>query len=512
MLQFSLDGYSYQYLFPSGGYMANHIVLFSASLTIVFLLLYVSHFLKLKQKSQGMLKIFRFSLGFVFIALLLSLIPGTAYQISYPLINATSLLSVILTLVAIFRLKSKGISICNYFTFAFTVLIIGAIVFILGNFNIVGNAEISQNALKISSALEVIILSISMSNKYRDLQKEKEAAQEIAYKSLEEQNAMMDQINVKLEHQVKERTAQIEHQKEELEQINEEILSSIKYAKRIQEAILPTKEQVKNLLEEYFVFYRPKDVVSGDFYFIETTRTTGDSETQLVLFAAVDCTGHGVPGAFMSIVGNNYLIQTLTAASVNSPAAALDFLNVGVNKTLRQDSTHKGTVRDGMDIALCALDKATNILYFAGAKNPVYIVRKLNGKDNVFDCALDDKNLMIAEDKSVALFEIKGDKHPIGAYLDEELIPFTNHKIQLQKDDMVYVFTDGFADQFGGKHLPDNKGKGKKYTYKRYKKLLMQVSILHANEQYQRLRNEFVLWKGETEQLDDVLVIGVRIK
>ncbi|MBI3133723.1 MAG: SpoIIE family protein phosphatase [Bacteroidetes bacterium] len=513
IMQFSLDGYSYQYFLPHGGYLANHIVLISASLTIVFLLFYVSAFLHLKENSPRLLRVYRYTLGFVILAFILSLIPGATYTISYPLINATSLLSVILTLVSIYILKSKGFKICNYFTVAFTVLILGAIIFILGNFNILGNAELAQNVLKFSSAIEVVILSISMSNKYRDLQREKEAAQAEAYKSLEEKNAMMDQINVKLEQQVKERTAKIEHQKEELAEINEEILSSIKYAKRIQEAILPAREYVKTLLSEYLVFYRPKDVVSGDFYFIESTHVSNEEQTPLVLFAAVDCTGHGVPGAFMSIVGNNYLSQSLTEKSVNSPAEALDFLNQGVYKALRQDGSQKekgAAVRDGMDIALCALDRERNLLYFAGAKNPVYIVRQ-SGDAACFGTEITEKNLVKSENGEVHLYEIKGDKHPIGAFMDEELIPFTNKKISVQKGDMIYVFTDGFADQFGGTSLPESKGKGKKFTYKRFKQLLMNIASKPADEQHKILRNEFVSWKGETEQIDDVLVIGVRV-
>jgi len=515
VLQFSLDGYTFQYFASSGGYIANHMLLFSASMTILFLLLFAESFLHLKDNRPKLRKIFRYTFAFALIAMLLSFIPGVIYQICYPLINVTSLLSVILVLVAIFRLKAKGISVDNYFTLAFTILIIGAIIFILGNFNIVGNAEISQNALKISSALEVIILSISMSNKYRILQREKEAAQADAYKNLEEKNEMMDQINVKLEIQVKERTAKIEHQNEQLAEINAEILSSIKYAKRIQQAILPAKEQVKELLDEYFVFYRPKDVVSGDFYFIEGTNVTNAEKTPVVLFAAVDCTGHGVPGAFMSIVGNNYLTQTLTAPSVNSPAQALDFLNKGVVKALRQDISQKGSggsVRDGMDIALCALDKSKKILHFSGAKNPVYIIRKAKGENqDVFGKSESDKNPMKWDDDNIYLFEIKGDKQPIGAYMDEDLIPFTDHEFQLEEGDMVYVFTDGFADQFGGTHLPGSTGKAKKYTYKRYKNFLMSISQKTAEEQQKLLRNEFVEWKGSVEQLDDVLVIGVRI-
>jgi len=511
VLQFSLDGYHFQYIFSEGGYLTNHLLLLSASMTILFLLIFADSFLRLKESRPKMRKVFKYTFIFALVAMMCSFIPGITYEICYPLINFTSLFSVILVLVAIWRIKALGISVDNYFTMAFTVLICGAVVFILGNFNIVGNAEISQNALKISSALEVIILSISMSNKYRILQKEKEAAQADAYKSLEEKNEMMDQINVKLEIQVKERTAKIEHQNEQLAEINGEILSSIKYAKRIQQAILPAKEQVQKLLDDYLIFYRPKDVVSGDFYFIEGTNTTNEEQTPVVLFAAVDCTGHGVPGAFMSIVGNNYLSQTLTAPNVNTPAEALDFLNKGVVKALRQDMSQKSSassIRDGMDISLCALDKSKNMLYFAGAKNPVYIVRKAKAENqDVFGKRDSDKNPLKWDDGNIYLYEIKGDKQPIGAYLDEELIPFTNHSFQLEKGDMVYVFTDGFADQFGG----SSASKAKKYTYKRYKQFLLKISQLSSHEQHKLLRNEFTEWKGGVEQLDDVLVIGVRI-
>ncbi|MBK9191124.1 MAG: SpoIIE family protein phosphatase [Crocinitomicaceae bacterium] len=180
---------------------------------------------------------------------------------------------------------------------------------------------------------------------------------------------------------------------------------------------------------------------------------------------------------------------------------------------MRQDITQKdktSAVRDGMDIALCALDIDKKMLHFAGAKNPVYIVRQ-SGDPMCFGEAGNEKTLQKLENGDVHLFEIKGDKHPIGAFMDEELLPFTNKSIQLQKGDMVYVFTDGFADQFGGSQLEGSKGKGKKYTYKRFKQFLMANSGKPSAEQHQLLRNEFVNWKGDSEQIDDVLIVGVRI-
>ena len=505
LMQFTLDGYSFHRFFPTGGYMASHFLVIIAGVTIIVLLAYVNNFLNLKEHNKLMLKIFRICqiLGVATIGM--SLIPGVLYELTFPIINAVSLISIILSVIAIYRLRYKKIEVDIFFAVAFTILIAGAIVFILGNFNIVGNASAAQNALKISSALEVAILSISMSNKYRRLQREKQEAQAVALKSLEEQNALVEGMNVKLEAQVKERTSEIEYQKEELAEINQEILSSIKYAKRIQEAILPSNEHVKNLMPESFVFYRPKDVVSGDFYFVENT-TTNDGK-DLVLFAAVDCTGHGVPGAFMSIVGNNFLTQAITESTVNSTGEALDFLNQGVSKALRQDkNTSTETVRDGMDISLCGYHKVKQKLFFSGAKNPVYIVRK---SENVNELGLgveiiEGKNPLESEKGGIFLTEFKGDTHPIGAYVGDELKPFRTQVIELKKDDMIYVFSDGYADQFGG---PD----GKKYKYKTFKKLLLSIAHLPAEEQKEKLIAQYDSWKGDYEQIDDVLLMGLRV-
>lgn len=503
LLQFALDGFAYRYFFSSGGYLANHFVLFIAGMTIIVLLQYVNSFLNLKEYNPLMRKIFRICQIAVGVVVILSLIPGKTYEISYPVINGVSLLSVILSVIAIYRLRYKKVDVDLSFAIAFTVLIAGAVVFILGNFNIVGDVEIAQNALKISSGLEVTILSITMSNKYRKLQKEKQEAQALAMKSLEEQNALIEGMNVKLEAQVKERTAEIEKQKEELAEINEEILSSIHYAKRIQEAILPSSKHVKEILPESFVFYRPKDVVSGDFYFVEQATTSTDQRA-LSIFAAVDCTGHGVPGAFMSIVGNNHLVAGLTESTVNNSADALDFLNVGVVKALRQNKSSDQTVRDGMDIALCAVDWNNNKMQFSGAKNPVYIVRNKASESDFSVSQGATTSYLKSEENDFALFEIKGDAHPIGAYIGEDLKPFACHEIDLQKGDMIYAFSDGFADQFGGPS-------GKKYKYKTFKQFLLSIAHHDPEKQKELLIEEYDRWKGNYEQIDDVLVMGVRV-
>jgi len=490
LLQFSLDGYSHHHFFPDNAYMINRFPPFSGAMAIIFMLVYVNYFLNLKELAPKFNKVFSIASGLMIISIVFTFLPGKFHSLSYPMVNSFSLLSIVLAVVSIFYQKVQGKKVDNYFTTAFIVLIAGAVVFILGNFNIIKNSTVSLNALKISSIFEVVILSISMSFKYRQLQQEKQEAQAIALKNLKEKNQIMDESNIRLEKQVIERTSEIEKQRAELAYKNEEILSSIQYAKRIQEAILPSDNQVDRLLKDNFVFYLPKDVVSGDFYFVDQ-KMNGS-----IVFAAVDCTGHGVPGAFMSIVGNNFLNQSIAEKNLTTPATILNFLNVGLTQTLKYN-TGAAVLRDGMDMALCTLNEERNELDFSGAKNPLYIVTSKPLRPDL-------KPFLLQENDTHALIAIKGDKHPIGNYSDEALQSFKNHKIFVKKNDLIYIFTDGYADQFGGE-------KGKKYNYRRFRSLLLENADKQMQTQKDILEKSFYEWKGELEQIDDVLVIGVKI-
>jgi serine phosphatase RsbU (regulator of sigma subunit) len=262
------------------------------------------------------------------------------------------------------------------------------------------------------------------------------------------------------------------HQNAEITQQKKEITDSINYAKRIQESILPPHEHWKKLLPNSFIFYRPKDIVSGDFYWIE-------QKHNVVCFAAVDCTGHGVPGALMSVVGFNLLTQAVNEVGLTKPSEILEHLDAGVTKTLRQTEHGKG-VKDGMDLSLCSFDTTTNVLQYAGAFNALYYVRENT------------------------LHEIKADKFPIGVNLDGVVDNYQNHTIQLQKGDCVYLFSDGYADQFGGE-------KGKKFKYNQLKNLFIEIAKKPVDEQKQIIANAFDVWKGGLEQVDDVVVIGLKI-
>lgn len=296
------------------------------------------------------------------------------------------------------------------------------------------------------------------------------------------------------------KTQRLEDEKTTLEQVVEEkayalkhkeqeVTDSIRYALRIQLSIIPTHHKVKSLLPKSMVYYRPKDIVSGDFYWVDTV---GDE----VIYAAVDCTGHGVPGAMMSVIGLKLLDQATQDKRLSSPADILQYLDVGVTNTLRQ-SHDPNSVKDGMDLTVCNINYKTLTLQYAGAFNSMLLLRK-----NIASTynKTNDREVFYGDH----MLEIRSDKCPIGSNWDGVADEFVNHTIQLQKDDCIYVYTDGYADQFGGP-------KGKKFKYNQLKDLLVSSAHLPIDEHYHVLDKAFNEWRGQQEQVDDVLVIGVKI-
>jgi serine phosphatase RsbU (regulator of sigma subunit) len=255
-----------------------------------------------------------------------------------------------------------------------------------------------------------------------------------------------------------------------IQEKNDDITASMEYASKIQEALLPTKENAELFKDSFFILM-PKDIVSGDFLWYSKVGSK-------VIFAAADCTGHGVPGAFMSMIGNTFLHQIVNEEKVLQPSIILDQLRERVITALMQDGEDNAR-KDGMDMALCTLDIETRELQFAGANNPLYYTK---GKEIV---------------------ELKGDKQPVG-YMPERSGPFTNHKIVLNEGDAIYIFSDGYPDQFGGP-------KGKKFKYKQLRELLLSNSQKPMLSQKELLISSFYDWKGDLEQIDDVCLIGVRV-
>jgi PAS domain S-box-containing protein len=277
--------------------------------------------------------------------------------------------------------------------------------------------------------------------------------------------------------------AQIKKQRDIIEQKNKDLIDSITYAKNIQHAILPSLSSMQQSFPEMFVLYKPKDIVSGDFYWYTSVKSSVNNGLasvgeKLSVIAVVDCTGHGVPGAFMSLVGYTTLNQTVSSPEVNTPSGVLDFMNKELVQTLNK-KMDEIIINDGMDMSVCAYNSLTMKLQYAGANHVMYHIR--NGQVTSYD----------------------GDKQAIGLQSQEKLKPYTNHELTVQKGDAIYMFTDGFEDQFGGE-------KGKKYKSSHFREFLESINTNPMPRQKELLDKEFTDWKGHHEQLDDVLVIGIR--
>jgi serine phosphatase RsbU (regulator of sigma subunit) len=276
---------------------------------------------------------------------------------------------------------------------------------------------------------------------------------------------------------------------------NKEIIDSIEYAKHIQNGILPSANIINACLPDSFIYYKPKAIVAGDFYWLE-------KKDNYVVFAACDCTGHGVPGAMVSVICSNALNRAVKEFGLIQPGEILTRVRELVVETFEKSEKE---VKDGMDISLCTWNKLTNELLWAGANNPLWLVRHAIAKEERVKQSPDEgiaSSIIVPGKDGKELIEIKANKQPIGK--TDAPKPFTTHKLQLHAGDCMYVFTDGYADQFGGE-------KGKKFKYKSLQELLVNNSHKKPEEQKSVLSKSFDEWKGTLEQIDDVLIIGVRV-
>jgi serine phosphatase RsbU (regulator of sigma subunit)/tetratricopeptide (TPR) repeat protein len=290
-----------------------------------------------------------------------------------------------------------------------------------------------------------------------------------SYSQKKKANALLESQN----DEIKKQKEEIVLQSEIIEEKNKDVTASINYAKRLQDAILPSATTWNSILPDSFILYLPKDIVAGDFYFIEKVN-------DLIIVAAADCTGHGVPGAMVSVVCSNAMNRAVKEFKLTEPGKILDKVREMVIDTF---SGSEQEVKDGMDISLAVINKKDNSMKWSGANNPLLIVRR------------DESNIPF-------VFEINADKQPIG--YAENLKPFTTHEINLVPNDTIYLFTDGYADQFGGQ-------KGKKFKYNNLKNVLLENANTKLDMVKSKLFSSFENWKGELEQVDDVCVIGIRI-
>ena len=346
--------------------------------------------------------------------------------------------------------------------------------------------ELNEKLLKQKKDLDAQLEELTIEKEHIESEKKK----------IEEKNQKLWEQSTAI-HKEKER---IDKLKQEVELRHKEVMDSISYAERIQKAILPLQEEIKASLPQSFVFFNPKDIVSGDFYWFNKkssklespkskvnepelhteTLDFGLSNFGLIFIAAVDCTGHGVPGAFMSMVGHILLDEIVVQKGFTDPGQILNQLDNNVRMVLKQDNQQNST-RDGMDIALCVINKETKTLQYAGANRPLWLIKALGSGE---------------------LIETKATKTAIGG-LREEPVTFVTHTVNYEEGDSFYLFSDGYADQFS----PQDK----KLMTKRFKETVLSIQSQTMEQQGEHLKHYFMNWKGDMEQTDDILVIGFKL-
>lgn len=394
------------------------------------------------------------------------------------LITAYAILSTIYVFIPYIKLALKGRKTALYFLVANLIFLIGFILDLISK-----NDNSIPHALEFGFTGQMLVFAIGIADKMRSTLKERNESQKQLIEQLQVNTDLQEKVNRELEQKVLERTLEIEQQKEEIMAQSEEISTqrdillqqnhsindSIEYASYIQQALLSSSEILDNCHLSHFILYKPLNIVSGDFYWFKQVKN-------YIYFAVADCTGHGVPGAFMSVLGISLLNEIVGKRDLNSPATVLNEMRKKIKISLQQTESNSVS-HDGMDMCLCLLDLETMDLQFAGAFNPLIVVRNNE------------------------LIEYLVDRMPVGVH-PKDAIDFTNKTIQLELNDTLYLFTDGYASQFGGET-------GKQLTRKRFKELLKEISKLPMAEQAEMLDKRHNEWRQKYEQVDDILVIGI---
>jgi serine phosphatase RsbU (regulator of sigma subunit) len=477
MLQLSLSGFAFEHFWPLSPYLANIANPFFASISIFALIRFTQTFLNLKKFYPLIYKVLHVMGGLVALNSLFALIyTPFFFKLSVLSINVLALILNVAIIPIVVLVIKKKFRPAKYFLYAFIILVGSVFFFVLNNFGVLHSDFYAAYGLQIGSAIEVILLSFAIVDKFKLFREE-------AYERLSTINLMKARANEELEKEVANRTREIIEQKQVVEEQKNEILDSIRYAERIQKSLLPSDEKVRRIFNNHFILFQPRDIVSGDFYWVGETSEAfpWDLGDNLKLFAAVDCTGHGVPGAMMSMLGYQALEQCKLRADITNPAQALNFINNAIVSSLNERNDGDLRVKDGMDMVLCAFNEKSRELSFAGAKNNLYILR--DGE----------------------MIELKGERLSIGnGFIDGSKDGFKTTTISLRENDSIYTFTDGFPDQFGGP-------KEKKLKSRNLLDFICQLSRKDMELQKRELSEFFTNWKGHAEQIDDVCLMGIRI-
>jgi two-component system, sensor histidine kinase LadS len=461
LVQLSLlygDDYMAELFWPHNGSLSYYGSQLYA-LAGIFSILFSTRFLNTKTNSPGLYKI-----SLVFIALFLgaSVLNLTGLDYYSALVQEyIGFLAMIYLLTIGWKALRGGWKPARFYLLAWAPLLAGMFIFVLRDLEYIPANSYTYYAFQVGSALEILLFSLALGSRINEYKRAKEYARKQMFQSLEEKEKLVRDQNILLEQKVKERT-------HALEQKNSIITNSIDYAKIIQEAILSSEDELKAFLPDSFVFHLPKSVLSGDFYWVSKFHDN-------VRVGAVDCTGHGVPAALMSLLGFNMLENLSKSPLIETPAGILDMLDHYVNQAVKTKEAYKA----GMSLSMIQIDRKENKLLFAGARSMIYIIRNRE------------------------LIQVKSEEMSIGFQYPAAENGFTDHTVDLMKGDMIYLFSDGFADQFGGPRR-------EKFFYRSFRDLLVSISDLPTNEQQARIATAFESWRGEEEQTDDVLVLGLR--
>jgi len=485
----NISGFSYQYFWPNSTWFQYHSTAFFVLIANIFLLLFTRAYFNFKENYKIPEIVFKVVFPISLVIAVLTLTVQDSFYIINKLANLISFFTIILllfvSLVGVFRKNKLAI----YLFISFSAFIAGVILYVLRNFGVIDNNNLAENGLKLGFILEIVFLMFAVIHRYTYMGKRE---------------------NIRLENIVKERTSDLISQKEEIEtqrdkiikqheeaikqknliqEKNEEINKSFEYAKVIQTAVLPPENELQKLMSDFFILNLPKETISGDFYWAE-------EKNNRIYIAAADCTGHGVPGAMMSMLGISALNDIISRDDNKKPSEILQELSKNIENSLHQQGKI-GETKDGMDISICMIDKLTNTLLYSGSNNSIYISRK-----SKFDIE-EDKFQKIHTYNDCSLLELKPDKIFIG-YNAKKGLKFTDKRFDLEKEDIIYMFSDGYVDQFGG----TNK---KKYKYNRFRELIAKTSLIsNMEEQRKVLCDELNQWKGNIEQIDDILIIGIK--
>ena len=321
-----------------------------------------------------------------------------------------------------------------------------------------------------------------------------------AYKiTLEKHHKLFVKHKVNIQNLEKEVLLKNQFAKNQLEEMmtqNIEITESIIYARKIQKAVLTPDSLFETHFKEYFILFKPKQIVSGDFYWLAEKK-------KKIYLTAADCTGHGVPGAFMSLLGISFLNEIINKNEIVHANQILGVLRDHIINSLHQTGKIGGS-KDGMDMSLCVIDKEKRQIEFAGAYNPLFILRERKECEDIENCPFDEKVVKIDTTDEHMLIHIKPDRMPVGFDYRKEGHSFSNHLIDLKPNDTIYLFSDGYSDQFGGE-------KNKKFSLSRFKSLLLKIQEYELEEQNYILDDTHEEWKGKYSQIDDILIIGYKV-